>query len=97
MKRFFSQDKLSVALVAGLGTIVVTALLLTAGLYIAGEPITAHLSWYGGVFIPFILILRLYIKRQQLVVTKALFVILFITFIAFIYLLFSTNQLTFNT
>ncbi len=97
MKKFLSQDKISVALVTGLGSIVLTGLLLSVGLLIAGEQPEAHLSWYGAVFIPLILIVRYYIKQQRLLVTKSLFVILFVTFIAFMALLFSTHQITLNS
>ena len=97
IKHFFSQDKVSVALVAGLGSMVLTALLLSVGLFIAHEPASAHLSWYGAVFFPLILMLRYFIKKKQLLVTKTLIIILFITFIAFIALLFSTDNLTLNT
>ena len=96
MKKFFSQDKISVALVAGLGSIILTALLLTAGLLIVGERPDVHLTWYGAVFIPLILFVRHFIKQQQLLVTKSLFVILFVTFIAFMFILFSTHQITLN-
>ena len=52
---------------------------------VAGEPVTAHLRWYGGMFIPLILVLRHYAKgRDHLRVTKTLIVIFFVTFIAFI-------------
>ena len=60
-KKYFQQDKISVGLIVGLGTIVVTALLLTVGLLIAGEPIDAHLRWYACVFIPLILLARYYV------------------------------------
>ena len=90
-KKYFQQDKISVGLIVGLGTIVVTALLLTVGLLIAGEPIDAQL------FIPLILLTRYYVKQQLNTVTKTLFVVFFVSFIAFMFLLFSTHQITLNS
>ncbi len=96
-KKYFQQDKISVGFIVGLGTIVVTALLLTVGLLIAGEPIDAHLRWYACVFIPLILLTRYYVKQQLNTVTKTLFVVFFVSFIAFMFLLFSTHQITLNS
>lgn len=93
-KKFFLQDKVSVGLVAGLGSMAVTALLLTAGLLLAGESVEAHMRWYGAIFIPLILLVRYYVKCQLSVVTKTLFVLLFLFFIAFMILLFSTHNIS---
>lgn len=95
MKRFFSQDKISVGLVAGLGSELLFCLLLAAGLLLAGEGIADHIRWFGGMFIPILLILRAYAKsRQYLTVTKTLIIIFFVTFIAFMFYLLSTHTLT---
>ena len=95
MKRFFAQDKLAVGLVAGLGSEVLFCLLLAAGLLLAGEGIADHIRWFGGMFIPLILILRAYAKsRQYLTVTKTLIVVFFVTFVAFMFYLLSTHTLT---
>ncbi len=81
---FFRQNKIVVGLVAGLGSELLAALLLWAGLLVAGEPVGAHIRWFGIVFVPLVLILRHYAKKREfLVVTKTLIVILFITFVAF--------------
>ena len=89
LKNFFSQDRPLVGIVAGLGSEVGFCLALALGLLIAGEPIGAHIRWFGGMFIPLILVLHHYArKREQLKVTKTLIVVLFVTFLAFmIYLL----------
>ena len=94
MKHFFQQDTVAVGLVAGLGSIVLLALLLTAGLLIAGEPPMAHLSWYAGCFVPPLLIMRYYIKQQKSVVAKTLMTVLFFTFIPFMFILFRTHSIT---
>lgn len=96
MKHFLQQDTIAVGLVTGLGSIAVLALLLTAGLMIAGEPPTAHLTWYAGCFVAPLLIMRYYIKQQHITVVKTIIVSLFITFIAFMFLLFKTHSLNLN-
>ena len=85
MKKFFAQDKTIVGIVAGLGSELGFVIVLTAGLLIAGEPISDHLRWFGGMFIPLILVLRHYAKgKDHLRVVKTLIVVFFVTFIAFI-------------
>ena len=94
MKKFFAQDKPIVGIVAGLGSEVAFCIALTIGLLIAGEPVMAHVRWFGGMFIPLILVLHHYAKgRTQLRVTKTLIVILFVTFLAFMILIFKTKAL----
>ena len=93
-KHFFLQDKVTVGLIVGLGSMVATALLLTIGLIIAEEPIATHLRWYGAIFIPLIFFIRYYVKQQLSVVTKTLFIVFFLFFIAFMILLFSTHNIT---
>ena len=94
MKRFFQQDTIAVGLVAGLGSIALLALLLTAGLLLAGEAPIAHLTWYAGCFVAPLLIMRYYIKQQKAVVAKTLMTVLFLTFIPFVFILFRTHSIT---
>lgn len=94
MKKYFQQDKISTGLAVGLGSLGICLLLLTAGLLIAGESVTGHLRWYGGIFVVLILLLRYYVKLQKSKVTKILIIILFLSFIAFMYLLFQTQSIT---
>lgn len=94
MKKFFSQNKISVGVVAGLGSELVTALLLWVGLLLANEPTSAHIRWFAAIFIPILLILRYYIKKTTCqVVIKTLMTVMFITFILFISVILKTNQL----
>lgn len=93
-RQFFHQDKISVGLLVGLGSMAITALLLTVGLLVAEEPINAHMRWYGAIFIPPILLIRYYVKQRLSLVTKTLFIVFFLFFIAFMILLFSTHQIT---
>ena len=98
MKKFFEQNKVIVGIVAGIGSMLGFAIALTIGLMIAGEPVGAHIRWYGGMFIPLLLVLRHYAKRrEQLTVTRTLIVLLFLTFLAFMFLLLSSHQLSFNS
>ena len=84
MKKFFSQDTILTGLVAGLGSELGFCLLLALGLVVAGEPVWTHLRWFGGMFVPAILVLQHYMKRRtQLRVVKTLIVVLFVTFLAF--------------
>ena len=94
IKKFFHQDKVSVGLTVGLGSMAITALLLTIGLLIAKEPVATHLRWYGAIFIPLILLARYYVKQHLGIVTKTLFALLFVFFIAFMILLFSTHSIS---
>lgn len=94
MKHFFQQDTITVGLVAGLGSIALLALLLTAGLLIAGEAPMDHLTWYAGCFVAPLLIMRYYIKQQKATVAKTLMTVLFLTFIPFMFVLFRTYSIT---
>lgn len=94
IKKFFLQDKISVGLVVGLGSMAATALLLTLGLLLAGEAIGTHLRWYGAIFIPLILLVRYYVQQRLSLVTKTLIILLFVFFIAFLTLLFSTHNIS---
>ena len=94
MKKFFAQDKIIVGLVAGLGAELGFCLALTIGLLIAGEPLSAHVRWFGGMFIPLILVLHHYAKsRIQLRVTKTLIVVFFVTFLAFMFYILKTKAI----
>lgn len=97
MKRFFTQDTVLVGLVAGLGSELLFCLLLAAGLIAAGQwpPSAEQTRWFGGMFIPLLLILRAYAKtKRHLTVTKTLATVLFVTFVAFMFYLLNTNTLT---
>ena len=95
MKRFFTQNTPLVGLVAGVGSLLLTALLLTAGLSLAGEPIAAHFSWYAGCFIPPLLIMRYYVKLQLTTVVKTIIVTIFVLFIPYMFFMFKTHSLNF--
>ncbi len=94
MKQFFLQDKILTGIIVGIGTLIICSALLTLGLVLTGEPVAEHLRWYGGAFIVLLLILRWYVKQQKPIVTKTLIVILFLSFLTFMYFLFHTHSLT---
>lgn len=94
MNKFFHQDKVSIGLLVGLGSMAITAALLTVGLLVAGEPIDIHLRWYGAIFIPLLFIIRYYVKQQLSMVVKTLFILFFLFFIAFMFLLFNTHSIS---
>lgn len=89
---FFSQDNILVGLIAGIGSELGYCIALTVGLLIAGEAVGTHLRWYGGMFIPILLLLRHYAKRkEQPTVTKTIATTLFVTFIAFMFYMLSAH------
>ncbi len=94
MKQFFLQDKILTGIIVGIGTLIICSALLTLGLVLTGEPVAEHLRWYGGAFIVLLLLLRWYVKQQKPIVTKTLIVILFLSFLTFMYFLFHTHSLT---
>ena len=94
MNKFFHQDKVSIGLLVGLGSMAITAALLTVGLLVAGEPIDIHLRWYGAIFIPLLFIIRYYVKQQLSMFVKTLFILFFLFFIAFMFLLFNTHSIS---
>lgn len=93
MKQFFQQDSIAVGLTAGLGSLLATALLLAAGLLLAGEPPTGHLEWFAGCFAAPLLIMRLYIKHGKATAAKTMMAMLFVTFVAFMFVLFKTHSI----
>lgn len=75
-----------VAALATLGSELIVALLLWAGLKIAGISPSEHLRWFGGCFVPPLLLLRYYAKSGTMAMsTKAAIVVLFVTFILFMF------------
>ncbi len=90
--RLFGKDTVAVGLVAGLGSELGYIAVLAAVLLIVGEPVGAHMRWFGGMFIPLILVLRHYAKgREHLRVVKTLIVVFFGTFIVFITYMLKAN------
>lgn len=97
MKEFFHQDKVIVGIIAGVGSELLLALLLTIGLVIAGEAPIDHIRWYAGVFVAPLLLLRYYSKQKSwLRVTRTLIVVLFVTFVAFMFYLLKAHLIVYK-
>lgn len=93
LKHFFSQDTPLVGLVAGLGSLLAGALLLSIGLLVADLSLGEHARWYAGCFVPPLLIMRYYAKLQLSTVVKTIIITLFVFFIAYMLFLFKTHSL----
>lgn len=89
---FFHRNSLLTGIVAELGSQLLFAVLLYVVLIIVGESPAQHLRWFGGAFIPGLLVLRYYAKKKDyLLTTKTCITTFFITFIAFIFLIFKLH------
>ena len=94
IKKFFSQNKVSVGLVGALGSELLCAALLWLGLLLAGTPAAAHVRWFAVCIVPPLLMLRFYAKkRRQQTVVKTIISVVFVTFVAFMWLLFNGHHL----
>lgn len=95
LKEFFARDSVATGVVAGLGSEVGFCIVLAVVLTVAGEPVMAHLRWFGGMFIPLILVLHHYSKQKvQLKVVKTLIVVLFLTFLPFMIYMLKSGLIT---
>lgn len=94
VKGFFSQDKPIVGVAAALLSEAGCAALLWLCLLVAGWSVTEHLRWFAACIVPPLLLLRHYAKKhKQLRVTKSIIVVVFVTFVAFMWLLFKYHYL----
>lgn len=87
------RDTIALGLLFGLGSMLAVALLLTLGLFLFDQPLDGHLRWYAACFVPPVLMLRHFFKNGQLTVAKTIIISLFLTFIAFMFLLFRTQSI----
>ncbi|MCR4659877.1 MAG: hypothetical protein K5650_06235 [Bacteroidales bacterium] len=94
MSNYLKQDRYDVGIVLGIGSLAIALALVVVGLTIGQVQVADNLRLFGLAFIPLILILRHYAKRkEQPKVTKALIVVIFASFIAFMALIMSTKAL----
>ena len=94
MKQFFQQDRLLVGLLAGLGSEVLTALLLWVALLVVGLQVDEHVRWFGIAFVPPVLLLRYYAHLKKCpLVTKTLIITVFVSFVVFMFYLLKTKAL----
>lgn len=77
-----------------IGTELAVALLLWLGLLIAGQPVASHIRWFGVCVVAPLLLLRHYAKRKvRTDVVKSVIIVLFITFVAYMFILFQTKAI----
>lgn len=94
MRRFFLQNKVAAGVTAELLSMALAALLLLVVLLLMGIPLLSRLRWFAGAFVPGILVVRAYAKKQVFpMATKAAAVTFFICFIAFMLYLGTMHQL----
>lgn len=87
MKKFFLDDKPIVGIVAGLGSLVLSASLVWLALALLGMPLMENIRWFALTFVPLAVIVRCYAKSQKHArVLKTLLSILFVSFVAFMFL-----------
>lgn len=94
MPNLFKRDGITTGLLLSIGSEALTAALLWIGLVVAAQPVASHLRWFGICFVAPLLLLRLCAKRRDLpVATKTIIIVLFVTFVAFMFLLFRTKAI----
>ena len=75
-------------LLLGIGSEAATALAVWIVLLVAGLPLAENVRWFALCFVPPVLILRHYAnKKKDTNVTKVLITVLFVTFVAFMFLI----------
>ena len=83
------KDTVTAGILMTLGSEVLTALLLWAVLAVAtacgakGLSLADHRQWLAVVFVPPVLLLRYFVKKQYLVATKTAITVLFLSVVAF--------------
>ena len=88
------KDSSLFGVLVALGGELLTALLLWAGLLIASQDVMSHLRWFAVCFVPPILMIRFLAKSDwHPKVCKAVIVVLFVTFVAFMVMLFKTKSI----
>lgn len=94
MADFFKRDGIFQGIVLALGSEIVVAALLYAGLLVAGIPAETRLRWFAVCFVAPLLLLRHIAKRKNRTLTmKTIIVILFVSFVAFMFLLLKIKAL----
>lgn len=90
---FFKQDSFGIGILSVLIIEILIVGIISVGLVAFGQSITQHVRWYGAVYIFALMVVRYYAKGGQSKSLKSAIAIFFITFVAFIYYLFTTNQI----
>jgi hypothetical protein len=94
IKKFLSQDTITVGIVSAVVSEALCALLLWVGLLIAGQSVTSHLRWFAVCIVPPLLLLRHFAKRsRQLTATKSVIIVIFVSFVIFMWVLHKGHYL----
>ena len=92
IKDFFHQDKISVGIIAALGSELIGVGIMMAVMLIAKLSIMEHLQWFAVAFIPTLLVMRYYMKAKvYLTTTKTVIVTIFVTFVAYMFWMLRHN------
>ena len=80
-------------LLFGLGSEIVVALLLWAGLAIANVSPLEHISWFGACLLPPLFMIRFFLKKSpDILLVKTLIVILFVSTLVFCFFVLRTSD-----
>lgn len=94
MADFYKRDGILQGIVLAAGSEILAAALLYVGLLVAGIPAETRLRWFAVCFVPPLLLLRHIAKRKDRTLTmKTIIVVLFVSFVAFMFLLLKTKAL----
>lgn len=94
MADFFKRDGILQGIILATGSEILAAALLYVGLLVAGIPVETRLRWFAVCFVAPLLLLRHIAKRKDRTLTmKTIIVILFVSFVAFMFLLLKTKAL----
>lgn len=95
MLDFFKRDGYVQGLLIALFSEVLTAILVLLALHIWKQPVEDSLRWFALCFVPPLLLLRYFAKHKAYpLVTKSVIVVLFVTFVIFMYLMFKFNAIS---
>jgi len=94
MADFFKREGILQGIILATGSEILAAALLYVGLLVAGIPAETRLRWFAVCFVAPLLLLRHIAKRKDKTMTmKTIIVILFVSFVAFMFLLLKTKAL----
>ena len=94
MADFFKREGILQGIILATGSEILAAAVLYVGLLVAGIPVETCLRWFAVCFVPPLLLLRHIAKRKDRTLTmKTIIVVLFVSFVAFMFLLLKTKAL----
>lgn len=97
MKNLIDRNSLLFGVVATLVVELLCALVLWGALSVAGVSAIDHLRWFAVAFVPAVLLLRYYAKRQDCPLTlKSVICTFFVTVVAFFWVLLKWHYVSFQ-